>query len=220
MQEQAIDLTEQLQFREALEVLRIDAVFSAEHLERRYQISLERAEEYGLHILRRELDVSLDGDRQTVTFVTPDPRISRCTTTSLCLLAGMAELRYQLGLPTDCWDNWWSTFYFEAISPKANLYIGHEDIVIDYDTGKHVEYLVETAQVYRDEGYLRQIWGAPSRERRDGLEVAIQAVNPTAQVIYAPYIPEPKEVEEEEFKKREATRKDRWLKIELPPSFP
>lgn len=220
MQERAVDLTEQLQLQEALEALSIDAVFSAEHLEQRYQISLERAEKHGFCITRRELNPSLDESRPTIAFVTPYTDVVNYDTKSLCVLAGMAELRYQLGLPTYCWNNRLSTRFGENISPKAEWHIGSEDVVIDYDTGKGSENYVWDAENYRDEGYLRQIWGAPTRARRDELEAAIQTVDPTAQVIYAPYIPEPEEIEEEEFRRREAARKDRGVTISLLPDFP
>lgn len=220
MQEQTIDLAEQLQLQEALEALSIDAVVSAEHLEHRYQTSLERAEKHGFRIIRRELNPSLGGSRPTIAFVTPYTDVVNHDTRSLCLLAGMAELRYQLGLPTYCWNNRFSTRLGEHISPKAEWHIGSEDVVIDYDTGKCSESYVRTAENYRDDGYLRQIWGAPTQERRDELEAAIQSVDPTAQVIYAPYIPEPEEIEEEEFRRREAARKDRGVTISLSPDFP
>lgn len=188
---QLVDVSERLRLHEALSALSIDGTFSAECLEQRYQVSLECAERFGLDITRRALDTFLPGACQTMTFVASDPCRFCCDTWSLYRRAGVAELRHQLGLPTDCWDIDPRPYRYKYIVPEAIWHIGSEDIAIDYDMSEGLEEQIEAATYYRDADYLRQIWGAPTEERRDELKAAIRAVDPTAQVIYAPYVPEP-----------------------------
>jgi len=166
-----------------------DVVITAGTLLDAYEIRVEEAQAFHLYTTTRRLSTPTEAaDGPEVTFVMFEPRLLECDTRELCVAAGMAELRHQLGVQCRAWERWGEAFLYKGFG-KALWYVGPDErIAVDYDVGdEDIWELAARALDYRKEFYLTQIWGAPTRERCDELEEAIKTVVPSVQVLYAPY---------------------------------
>lgn len=165
-----------------------DSVVTAGTLWDAYEIRLEEAQAFHLFTTTRRVDTPTEPeDGPDVTFVMFEPRLLGCSTRELCVYAGVAELRHQLGVQPHAWEYWSEDFLYQGF--KGYWHVGGgERIAVDYDVGdEDIWKLAARALDYRRVFYLTQIWGAPTRERRDDLEEALKTVVPSVQVLYAPY---------------------------------
>jgi hypothetical protein len=168
-----------------------DSVVTAGTLWDTYEIRAEEAQAFHLYTTTRPVDTPTEpGDGPDVTFVMFEPRFLECSTRQLCVYAGVAELRHQLGVQPHAWEYWSEDFLYKGFS-KGYWHVGEEKrIAVDYDVGdEDIWDLADRALYYRKEFYLTQIWGAPTRARCDELEEALKTVTPSVQVLYAPYAP-------------------------------
>lgn len=196
-----------------------DSVVTAGTLWDTYEIRLEEAQAFHLYTTTRRVDTPTEpGDGPDVTFVMFEPRFLECSTRQLCVYAGVAELRHQLGVQPHAWEYWSEDFLYKGFS-KGYWHVGEEKrIAVDYDVGdEDLTKLALRALDYRREFYLTQVWGAPTRERRDELEKMIKLVVPSVQVLYAPYTSGqtfeviPSEEEREEIRQRQAVEVEALL---------
>lgn len=167
-----------------------DGVLTAGTLWNAYDLLPEQAASLNLYTTRRYVSAAAEeGDDQNVTFVVADERYTRRSTNELCLLAGVAELRYQLGIRTYMWCNdREDPMPSDGVLPGATWIIGAEWVAVDYDTGDQpLAYLAWRAEMYRQRKFIRQVWGAPTQERCDKLEETIKVIDPFVRVFYTPY---------------------------------
>lgn len=190
MQEPTTDVSLAVRCHVVHQALSTDGVLTAGTLQNAYDLLIEQAASFNLYTIRRHVNAATDeGDDQSVTLIVANEQYTRRSTNELCLLAGVAELRYQLGIQTYMWCNEKEDpAYSDEVLPGATWIIGAEYVAVDYDTGDQpLAYLVWRAERYQQREFVRQIWGAPTRERRDRLEEAIKVVDPSVRVFYAPY---------------------------------
>ena len=82
-----------------------DSVVTAGTLWDTYEICLEEAQAFHLYTTTRRVDTPTEpGDGPDVTFVMFEPRFLECSTRQLCVYAGVAELRHQLGVQPHAWS--------------------------------------------------------------------------------------------------------------------
>ena len=166
-----------------------DSVVTAGTLWDTYEIRVEEAQAFHLYTTTRRVDTPTEpDDGPDVTFVMFEPRFLGCSTRQLCVYAGVAELRHQLGVQPHAWEYWSEDFLYKGFS-KGYWHIGNDErIAVDYDVGdEDIWKLAARALDYRKEFYLTQIWGAPTRAWCDELEDTLKTVTPSVQVLYAPY---------------------------------
>lgn len=211
MAESQMEMVVQGRRQMVYEGLIADSVVTASTLWDTYEIRVEEAQAFHLYTTTRRLSTPTEEtDGSEVTFVMFEPRFLECDTRQLCIYAGIAELRHQLGVQPHAWEYWSEDYLYKGFS-KGYWHVGDgERIAVDYDVGdEDLVKLALRALDYRREFYLTQIWGAPTRERRDELEKMIKRVVPSVQVLYAPYTSGqtyeviPSEEEREEIRQRQ-----------------
>lgn len=189
MQDSHQELVLEAQRQRVYEGLITDSVITAGTLWDAYEIRIEEAQAFHLYTTTRRVSTPTEEtDGPEVTFVMFEPRFLECDTRQLCVYAGVAELRHQLGVQPHAWEYWSEDFLYKGFS-KGYWHIGDaKRIAVDYDVGdEDIWDLASRALDYRREFYLTQIWGAPTRERCDELEEVLETVLPSVQVLYAPY---------------------------------
>lgn len=189
MQDSHQELVLEAQRQRVYEGLITDSVITAGTLWDAYEIRIEEAQAFHLYTTTRRVSTPTEeADGPEVTFVMFEPRFLECDTRQLCVYAGVAELRHQLGVQPHAWEYWSEDFLYKGFS-KGYWHIGDaKRIAVDYDVGdEDIWDLASRALDYRREFYLTQIWGAPTRERCDELEEVLETILPSVQVLYAPY---------------------------------
>ena len=173
-----------------LEALRCDLALSEGQLLRHYgRVPSEReAQRLGLYVVRAVLNPSHHANRlMEVRFFTPYLWVSRLGPPLLRHLAGVAEMRHLLGVPTQEWRTDTHRVHYRE-QPDAYWYSQAGPVAIEYDAGSYALPLLQRKLRTFALRFVGQYWGVPTEKKAASLRAKLGRLGlPPRFVIVAPW---------------------------------
>lgn len=174
-----------LRLREALQSDRAMTNRQARSL---YRVTRKEAASNGILITTKTVKPSAySNEYLTIPFLVADEAVARYSGPQLRHLAGVVELRRQLGIAPSAWSS-------EAAAPLATfvpdaVWRSEKGLVaIEYDAGSYSADTVRNKGEAFQEGYARQVWGVALKDRVPFVRGLLEEKGVTnAEVRFAPW---------------------------------
>ena len=161
-------------------------VLTAAQLRRHHRLGLKDVRD-DLHIFRSVVTATSNGTRtHTVTFVAKEASYILVSAALLRHLAGVAEMRFQLGARCDRWQRFQGREP-ERAEPDALWSHGNAQVAVEFDAGSYPKKRV-AAKLHAFGRYSEQVWGAASTKRLDFLRQVAQEERVAVTLVHSPWL--------------------------------
>jgi hypothetical protein len=173
---------------QALAALECDGVLTAEQLRRHYQCLLKQIKQAGGKVATVPVTETRYGTRiYTLRFVTIEKRLLSLPGTELRHLAGLAELRTMLSVPTTAWTRHEGLAHSKG-RPDALWRKDEKTIAIEFDAGGYSEKkLVKKMLAFRAWSH-EQVWGSASEAHTELIESVAEKTFTPARVLIVDWL--------------------------------